>query len=69
MVIFLQSVLKCSFGNKTKLAQDLQESSLIYKIFGGKCRSQVHCMECDYKSNTFEPFLALSLDIHRNHGF
>ena len=32
-------------------------------MFGGYLRSQVHCTKCKYKSNTYDPFLDLSLEV------
>ncbi len=32
-------------------------------MFGGYLRSQVCCTKCDYKSNTYDPFLDLSLEV------
>ncbi|KAG6553280.1 hypothetical protein Mapa_005014 [Marchantia paleacea] len=42
-----------------------QDKSLVYKIFGGRLRSQVKCSVCSHCSNTYDPFLDLSLDIVR----
>ncbi|KAF3968305.1 hypothetical protein CMV_007776 [Castanea mollissima] len=39
------------------------EKSLVHKIFGGRLRSQVKCLQCSYCSNKFDPFLDLSLEI------
>ncbi|OWM72809.1 hypothetical protein CDL15_Pgr021115 [Punica granatum] len=39
------------------------EKSLVHKIFGGRLRSQVKCMQCNNCSNKFDPFLDLSLEI------
>ncbi|KAL0337704.1 UNVERIFIED_CONTAM: Ubiquitin carboxyl-terminal hydrolase 23 [Sesamum calycinum] len=36
---------------------------LVHKIFGGRLRSQVKCMQCSFCSNKFDPFLDLSLEI------
>ena len=33
------------------------------RMFGGYLRSQVCCTKCDYKSNTYDPFLDLSLEV------
>lgn len=35
----------------------------MHQIFGGYLRSQVECMSCHGKSNTFDPLLDLSLEI------
>ena len=39
------------------------ETSFLHRVFGGKLRSQIKCQ--DYVSNTYEPFLDLSLEISR----
>mmetsp|Transcript_36934 Transcript_36934/g.54087 ORF Transcript_36934/g.54087 Transcript_36934/m.54087 type:complete len:683 (-) Transcript_36934:402-2450(-) len=41
----------------------LDETTLIHRIFGGYFRSQVCCTKCSYKSNTYDPFLDLSLEV------
>lgn len=43
----------------------LDETTFIHRIFGGYMRSQVRCTTCGYKSNTYDPFLDLSLEISR----
>jgi ubiquitin carboxyl-terminal hydrolase 36/42 len=40
-------------------------ASFVTAVFGGRTRSQVKCCSCGYESNTFEPFLDLSLEITR----
>ena len=40
-----------------------QDKSVISKVFAGKTRSQVQCLECKTKSNTFEDFSSISLNI------
>jgi len=39
------------------------ENSKIVDVFVGQLRSALTCMECGYTSNTFDPFLDLSLPI------
>ncbi|GFS31470.1 ubiquitin-specific protease 23 [Actinidia rufa] len=41
------------------------EKSLVHKIFGGRLRSQVKCVQCSFCSNKFDPFLDLSLEINK----
>jgi ubiquitin C-terminal hydrolase len=43
----------------------LDETTFIHRIFGGYLRSQVRCTACGYRSNTYDPFLDLSLEISR----
>ncbi|GMI16117.1 hypothetical protein TrLO_g4847 [Triparma laevis f. longispina] len=41
----------------------LDETSLVHRMFGGYLRSQILCTRCGFKSNTYDPFLDLALDI------
>jgi Ubiquitin C-terminal hydrolase len=41
----------------------LDETTLTHRMFGGYLRSQVRCTRCKYKSNTYDPFLDLSLEV------
>mmetsp|Transcript_1875 Transcript_1875/g.3387 ORF Transcript_1875/g.3387 Transcript_1875/m.3387 type:complete len:995 (-) Transcript_1875:93-3077(-) len=41
----------------------LDETTLTHRMFGGYLRSQVRCTKCKYKSNTYDPFLDLSLEV------
>ena len=41
----------------------LDETTFIHRIFGGYFRSQVRCRKCGYRSNTYDPFLDLSLEV------
>ncbi len=41
----------------------IKETSEIYAIWGGYLRSQVKCTKCNYESNTYDPFLDLSLEV------
>eukprot|EP00408_Alexandrium_pacificum_P008140 CAMPEP_0171226920 /NCGR_PEP_ID=MMETSP0790-20130122/37573_1 /TAXON_ID=2925 /ORGANISM="Alexandrium catenella, Strain OF101" /LENGTH=635 /DNA_ID=CAMNT_0011693003 /DNA_START=83 /DNA_END=1991 /DNA_ORIENTATION=- len=41
----------------------VQRTTLIHQLFGGYLRSRVVCQECKHESNTFDPFLDLSLEV------
>lgn len=43
----------------------LKETTLVHQIFGGYLQSQVRCLSCQQHSNTFDPFLDLSLEVKR----
>jgi ubiquitin C-terminal hydrolase len=43
----------------------LDETTFIHRIFGGYLRSQVRCNKCGYCSNTYDPFLDLSLEVSK----
>nr|KAG5695092.1 hypothetical protein BaRGS_015068 [Batillaria attramentaria] len=49
--------------NGLKLDKFSKETTVINQIFGGFLRSQVQCMKCSARSNTYDPFMDLSLDI------
>jgi hypothetical protein len=38
--------------------------TVIENIFGGVLQSQVRCLACGYESNTYEPLMDLSLEVH-----
>ncbi|KAK6236918.1 hypothetical protein QUC31_020718 [Theobroma cacao] len=64
MVHLLESMHKCCLPSGVPSeSPSAYEKSLVHKIFGGRLRSQVKCMQCAYCSNTFDPFLDLSLEI------
>ncbi|XP_072987788.1 ubiquitin carboxyl-terminal hydrolase 21-like isoform X1 [Typha latifolia] len=41
----------------------LEQDSIVKQVFGGRLRSQLRCVECGHCSDTYEPFLDLSLEI------
>ena len=43
----------------------LDETTFVHRVFGGYQRSQVKCTDCGYCSNTYDPFLDLSLEVSR----
>ena len=55
-----------SAGLTEKKAGLLAQTTLLHQIFGGFFRSQVSCTECSYESNTFDPFLDLSLELRKH---
>ncbi|KAJ4950448.1 hypothetical protein NE237_027280 [Protea cynaroides] len=64
MVNLLESMHKCCLPSGVQSeSPSAYEKSLVHKIFGGRLRSQVKCIQCSYSSNTFDPFLDLSLEI------
>ncbi|CAL1540522.1 unnamed protein product [Lymnaea stagnalis] len=50
-------------NGESKLDQLSKDTTVINQIFGGYLRSQVTCLRCHAKSNTFDPFMDISLDI------
>ncbi|KAM4073086.1 hypothetical protein ACB094_11G190500 [Castanea mollissima] len=64
MVNLLESMHKCCLPSGVPSeSPGVYEKSLVHKIFGGRLRSQVKCLQCSYCSNKFDPFLDLSLEI------
>lgn len=64
MIHLLESMHKCCLPSGVPAqSPSAYEKSLVHKIFGGRLRSQVKCLQCSYCSNTFDPFLDLSLEI------
>jgi hypothetical protein len=47
----------------SKLPPKVEETALVYQIFGGKLRSQLKCYSCKATSNNFEACLDLSVDL------
>ncbi|GIL86570.1 hypothetical protein Vretifemale_14832, partial [Volvox reticuliferus] len=50
---------------KPKPPPELAATTFVYRIFGGRLRSQIECEGVDYVSRTYDPFLDLSLEINR----
>ena len=69
LVMYLQGILRASFGNSPKLTKKYEHLTMLYRIFAGKLRSQVKWLSCGNCSNSFEPFLALSLDVSKGSTF
>lgn len=66
MVNLLESMHKCCLPSGVPSeSPTAYEKSLVHKIFGGRLRSQVRCLECSHCSDTFDPFLDLSLEIFK----
>lgn len=64
MVNLLESMHKCCLPSGVPSeSQSAYDRSSVHKIFGGRLRSQVKCMQCSYTSDKFDPFLDLSLEI------
>ena len=63
LIHFFESMQKACLNNKPKLDNYTQSTSLLHQIFGGYSRSQVICSKCHNRSNTYETFLTLSIDV------
>ncbi|XP_041829563.1 ubiquitin carboxyl-terminal hydrolase 42 [Melanotaenia boesemani] len=47
----------------TKLDRQTQATTFIHQVFGGYLRSRVKCLNCKAVSDTFDPFLDITLEI------
>ncbi|XP_074775111.1 ubiquitin carboxyl-terminal hydrolase 42 isoform X2 [Athene noctua] len=54
---------KSCLNGSTKLDVSSQSTTLIHQIFGGYLRSRVKCLNCKAVSDTYEPFLDITLTI------
>lgn len=57
----LQEVSLYGYKSIIKKNKELAYTTVIHQIWGGKLRSQVHCLHCKTDSFTDEPFLSISL--------
>ncbi|CAD6242895.1 unnamed protein product [Miscanthus lutarioriparius] len=62
----LDNLHKCTLDPKSKgKGSSFDEESIVKEIFGGQLKSHLSCCECGHSSETFEPFLDLSLEINQ----
>lgn len=59
----LDTMQKNIVSGYKKVEQRVAETSVVHRIFGGYLRSQVKCLNCKHESNTYDPFLDLSLEV------
>ncbi|KAM3225822.1 hypothetical protein ACQJBY_058495 [Aegilops geniculata] len=60
----LDNLHKCTLDPKSKgKPSSFDEESIVKQVFGGRLKSQLTCRDCGHCSETFEPFLDLSLEI------
>uniref|UniRef100_A0A672G7U7 Ubiquitin carboxyl-terminal hydrolase n=1 Tax=Salarias fasciatus TaxID=181472 RepID=A0A672G7U7_SALFA len=57
------NAMQNSCSSAVQLDSDKPETSSIHQIFGGCLRSRVNCLNCNATSDSFEPFLDITLDI------
>eukprot|EP00250_Pteridium_aquilinum_P017473 c23646_g1_i1 orf=62-1123(+) len=63
MRYLIEALQKCCPLEAHANALPNSHRNFIQMIFGGRLRSQVKCTQCSHSSNTYDPFLDLSLDI------
>ncbi|XP_071797888.1 uncharacterized protein [Asterias amurensis] len=61
--LLIEAMQKTCVNGFDKLDKYSKETSLVYQIFSGYYRSRVICSVCQNKSDTYEPFLDIGLDI------
>ncbi|CAO3619209.1 unnamed protein product [Cunninghamella blakesleeana] len=66
MMFLLDAMHKSTVYGYEKVNAKKESTAFIYQIFGGKLRSQLKCHSCHAKSDTFDNFLDLSVDL--SHG-
>ncbi|XP_041363916.1 LOW QUALITY PROTEIN: ubiquitin carboxyl-terminal hydrolase 36-like [Gigantopelta aegis] len=54
---------KSCLNGQAKLDKYSKETTVVSHIFGGFLRSQVKCLRCGERSNTFDPFMDISLEV------
>uniref|UniRef100_A0A8C8R9R3 ubiquitinyl hydrolase 1 n=1 Tax=Pelusios castaneus TaxID=367368 RepID=A0A8C8R9R3_9SAUR len=59
----VDAMQKACLNGSNKLDRHTQATTLIYQIFGGYLRSRVKCMNCKGVSDTFDPYLDITLEI------
>ncbi|KAI8642730.1 hypothetical protein BD408DRAFT_416135 [Parasitella parasitica] len=62
-MFMLSAFQKASINGLGKLPPKVEETALVYQIFGGKLRSQLKCYSCKATSNNYEACLDLSVDL------
>ncbi|GAU17666.1 hypothetical protein TSUD_07270 [Trifolium subterraneum] len=60
----MQSVCLDEFGGEKAVPANLQETTIIQHIFGGRLQSEVICTKCDKTSNQYESMMDLTVEIH-----
>ncbi|KAG2390143.1 hypothetical protein LR48_Vigan07g247400 [Vigna angularis] len=60
----MQSVCLDEFGGEKAVPPNLQETTLIQHIFGGRLQSEVVCTKCEKISKQYENMMDLAVEIH-----
>ncbi|XP_051653283.1 ubiquitin carboxyl-terminal hydrolase 36 isoform X2 [Manacus candei] len=61
----IDAMQKACLNGYTKLDRQTQATTLVHQIFGGYLRSRVKCLECKTVSDTYDPYLDVTLEIER----
>ncbi|ELV13004.1 Ubiquitin carboxyl-terminal hydrolase 17-like protein 2 [Tupaia chinensis] len=63
LMFTLEAMQEASLSGQKHFDHPSEDSTLIRAIFGGYWRSQIKCLHCHSVSDTFDPYLDISLDI------
>ncbi|XP_032932894.1 ubiquitin carboxyl-terminal hydrolase 36 isoform X2 [Catharus ustulatus] len=55
----------CGVNMCPRLDRQTQATTLVHQIFGGYLRSRVKCLECKTVSDTYDPYLDVTLEVER----
>ncbi|XP_056361629.1 ubiquitin carboxyl-terminal hydrolase 36 isoform X2 [Oenanthe melanoleuca] len=55
----------CGMNMCPRLDRQTQATTLVHQIFGGYLRSRVKCLECKTVSDTYDPYLDVTLEVER----
>uniref|UniRef100_A0A8D2QID4 Ubiquitin carboxyl-terminal hydrolase n=1 Tax=Zonotrichia albicollis TaxID=44394 RepID=A0A8D2QID4_ZONAL len=58
----IDAMQKACLNGYTKLDRQTQATTLVHQIFGGYLRSRVKCLECKTVSDTYDPYLDVTLE-------
>uniref|UniRef100_A0A8C3MFE3 ubiquitinyl hydrolase 1 n=1 Tax=Geospiza parvula TaxID=87175 RepID=A0A8C3MFE3_GEOPR len=61
----IDAMQKACLNGYTKLDRQTQATTLVHQIFGGYLRSRVKCLECKTVSDTYDPYLDITLEVER----
>ncbi|XP_063266029.1 ubiquitin carboxyl-terminal hydrolase 36 isoform X1 [Prinia subflava] len=61
----IDAMQKACLNGYTKLDRQSQATTLVHQIFGGYLRSRVKCLECKTVSDTYDPYLDVTLEVER----
>nr|XP_041575761.1 ubiquitin carboxyl-terminal hydrolase 36 isoform X1 [Taeniopygia guttata] len=61
----IDAMQKACLNGYTKLDRQTQATTLVHQIFGGYLRSRVKCLECKTVSDTYDPYLDVTLEVER----
>ncbi|CAL5022916.1 unnamed protein product [Urochloa decumbens] len=64
LVMSMQAACLDGLGGEKHVEPNLQETTLIQQMFGGRLKSKVKCLRCYHESERYENIMDLTLEIH-----